>query len=43
MQVKEDALRTFEVSREVTLEECQSQLWIVRMFMGALRLFAPLL
>jgi cardiolipin synthase len=43
MQVKEDALRTFEVSHEVTLEECQNRLAIVRMFMGALKLFAPLL
>jgi cardiolipin synthase len=42
-QVKEDALRTFEVSHEVTLEECQNRLAIVRMFMGALKLFAPLL
>jgi cardiolipin synthase len=43
MQVKEDALRTFAVSHEVTLEECQNRLAIVRMFMGALKLFAPLL
>jgi cardiolipin synthase len=43
MQVKEDALNTFEISHEVTLEECQNRLWIVRVFMGVLRLFAPLL
>lgn len=43
MQVKEDTLRTFAESQEVTLEECQSKLLPVRMFMGALKLFAPLL
>jgi cardiolipin synthase len=43
MQVKEDALRTFEASHEVTLDECLSRRWIVRVFMGVLRLFAPLL
>lgn len=43
MQVKEDTLETFEKSHEVTLDECQSRLLFVRMFMGALKLFAPLL
>jgi cardiolipin synthase len=43
MQVKEDMLATFEASHEVTLEECLSRRLIVRVFMGALRLFAPLL
>jgi cardiolipin synthase len=43
MHVKEDALRTFAVSHEVSLEECRNRLWIVRVFMGVLRLFAPLL
>lgn len=43
MQVKEDALNTFGECHEVTLKECQSKLLPVRMFMGALRLFAPLL
>jgi cardiolipin synthase len=42
-QLKEDAIRTFEESHEVTLEECQNRLLIVRIFMGGLRLFAPLL
>lgn len=43
MQVKQDMLETFAVSHEVTLEECQSRFILVRMFMGALKLFAPLL
>jgi cardiolipin synthase len=43
MQVKEDALHTFTVSHEVTLEEYQKRLGIVRVFMGVLKLFAPLL
>ncbi|MCI7321944.1 MAG: cardiolipin synthase [Lachnospiraceae bacterium] len=42
-QVKEDMLETFGVSHEVTLEECQNKFLLVRMFMGALKLFAPLL
>ena len=43
MQVKEDALATINESLLVTLSECQSKKLIVRMFMGALKLFAPLL
>jgi cardiolipin synthase len=43
MQVKADALKTFEESHEVTYEESMNRLWIVRVFMGVLRLFAPLL
>lgn len=43
MQVKEDALATIHESLLVTLSECQSKKLIVRMFMGALKLFAPLL
>ena len=43
MQVKEDALATIDQSLLVTLAECQSKKLIVRMFMGALKLFAPLL
>lgn len=43
MQVKEDALATIDQSLLVTLTECQSKKLIVRMFMGALKLFAPLL
>lgn len=43
MQVKEDACKTFEHCHEVTLEEYQNKSLIIRMFMGALKLFAPLL
>lgn len=43
IQVKEDALATFEESHEVTFDECQSRKLLVRMFMGALKLFAPLM
>ena len=43
MQVKQDALATIDQSLLVTLSECQSKKLIVRMFMGALKLFAPLL
>lgn len=43
MQVKEDAVSTFEECHEVTLDECQSRKLLVRMFMGALKLFAPLM
>lgn len=42
MQVKEDALATIEESQLVTLSECQSKKLLLRMFMGALKLFAPL-
>ena len=43
LQVKEDALKTFAESHEVTLEEFQRKSFLVRTFMGALKLFAPLL
>ena len=43
MQVKQDMLDTYEISHEVTLDECQNRRLVVRMFMGALKLFAPLL
>lgn len=43
MQVKQDMVDTYEVSHQVTLEECQNKFILVRMFMGALKLFAPLL
>ena len=42
-RVKEDALKTFAKSHEVTLEEFQRKSFLVRTFMGALKLFAPLL
>lgn len=43
MQVKQDMLETFKISQEVTLEECQNRFILMRMFMGALKLFAPLM
>lgn len=43
MQVKQDTLSTFAASREVTLQEAESYHTVVRLFFGALKLFAPLL
>lgn len=43
MQVKEDVMDAFAKSHEVTLEEYRSRFILVRMFMGALKLFAPLM
>lgn len=43
MQVKKDALETFARSRQVTIEEYKNKSFLVRTFMGALKLFAPLL
>lgn len=42
-QVKEDALETFEVSREITLEQCENTNMIFQLVLSVLRLFAPLL
>ncbi len=43
MQVKEDALRTFEVSRQISLEECENKNFFFQLFLSILRLFSPLL
>lgn len=43
LQVKEDTLKTFAESKEVTQQEAESYHMIVRLFFGALRLLAPLL
>lgn len=43
MQVKEDALETFEKSEEVPLEFCLNRNIVVRFLQSILRLFAPLL
>ena len=43
MQIKQDALNTFEVSEEMELERVRSRNLIVRMAQSVLRLFAPLL
>lgn len=42
MAVKEDALDTFEKSREITMDFCRKQPWIKRVVWSVLRLFAPL-
>lgn len=41
-KVKEDALKTFQVSREITLEFCKKQSWFKRLVLSVLRLIAPL-
>ncbi len=43
IQIKQDALNTFEVSEEMELERVRSRNLIVRMAQSVLRLFAPLL
>jgi cardiolipin synthase len=43
MQLKEDCLRTFEESEEITLEFCRKRNIFVRMIQSVARLFAPLL
>lgn len=43
MQIKQDALDTFEVSKEMDLETVQARNIFVRMFQSVLRLFAPML
>ena len=43
MKVKEDALETFEVSREITLKECENNNFVFQLVLSVLRLFAPLL
>lgn len=43
MQVKEDALETFEVSRQILLEECENKNFFLQLFLSVLRLFSPLL
>lgn len=43
MQVKEDCLKTFACSEEITLEFCSKRNIFVRMLQSVMRLFAPLL
>ena len=42
-KVKEDAMETFEVSREITLEQCENTNIFFQLVLSVLRLFAPLL
>ena len=43
LQVKEDALKTFEISRQISLEECENKNFVYQMFLSVMRLFSPLL
>ncbi len=43
MQVKKDALKTFEVSRQISLEECENKNFFFHLVLSVLRLFSPLL
>lgn len=42
-QVKEDALATFQESREILLEDCENKNFFMQMLLSILHLFAPLL
>ncbi len=42
-KIKEDALKTIEISREISLEEIQGQSWFKSTIQGLLRLFSPLM
>lgn len=41
--VKEDALETFAVSRQILLNECENKNFFFQLFLSVLRLFSPLL
>ncbi len=43
LKVKEDALKTFEVSRQISLEECENKNFTFQLFLSVMRLFSPLL
>ncbi len=42
-KVTEDALETFKMSREISLEECENKNLFHQLFLSVMRLFAPLL
>ena len=42
-KVTEDALATFQKSREISLEECENKNFFYQLFLSVMRLFAPLL
>ena len=42
-KVTEDALETFQKSREISLEECENKNFFYQLFLSVMRLFAPLL
>ena len=41
--VKEDAMKTFEISRQISLEECENKNFFFQLFLSVMRLFSPLL
>ena len=43
LDVKTDALHTFEVSRQISLEECENKNFFFQLFLSVMRLFSPLL
>lgn len=42
-EVKQDALETFEISRRISLEECENKNFFFQLFLSVLHLFGPLL
>lgn len=42
-KVTEDALNTFRISREISLEECENKNFFYQLFLSVMRLFSPLL
>ena len=43
MKVKEDAQKTFAVSRQILLEECENKNFFYQLFLSVMQLFSPLL
>ncbi len=43
MKVKEDALNTFAISRQISLEECENKNFFYQLFLSVMQLFSPLL
>lgn len=43
LKVKEDALNTFAVSRQISLEECENKNFFYQLFLSVMQLFSPLL
>lgn len=41
--IAKDALQTFEVSRQISLEECENKNFLYQLFLSVLHLFSPLL
>lgn len=42
-KVKEDALATFEISKQISLEECENKNFFYQQFLSIMQLFSPLL